>query len=457
MRRWLIGALLFMPFAQSHAETVIVYGGSPAGLAAAWTAARQGQSVGLYEPTDQIGGDLISVSTVDPDGGPLTGFYGAYAAAVRAQYPGWTSIASGQVITAEPKVARSIIAGLLAPTPPPSGFGSITVHHYCRFSSVTMSGGQIYSLTFTPQGPAGTMSPDCTPATQPVTGKVFIDASWGEVTNWLCQQGYITCAIGKQHGSGSSYWTSTLLSSITVQNATWSTAVKKYPGGVPTSPTNIDAAAAGLPPAPPPNYTPISVSNLSNFLIPDNASFFLPPPDGWEGELGYRYTPDQSNLTPYKQFDVYTAYSKGGLNWTPLNDVSAVGNVDINNNPKPAMTADDLFRMTSSPASAISCYAKAHTLGVLYYLRTSGSNPPELWSVSNDGDYTTGYTGQSQNSCFPASSQPVYAAMEQLLPPFPYLREGVRGYGAYFMTGQDMYRTGAGIPAAHFPTAVATG
>ncbi len=60
MRAWLLGALGIVFLSSLHAGEVVVYGGTPGGIAAAISAARLGREVTLVEYHDHIGGMTTS-------------------------------------------------------------------------------------------------------------------------------------------------------------------------------------------------------------------------------------------------------------------------------------------------------------------------------------------------------------------------------------------------------------
>jgi flavin-dependent dehydrogenase len=114
--------LSFSAFLRADETQVLVYGATPAGIAAAIAAAKDGERVLLVEPTDQIGGLVTSgLSHTDFrtfEG--LTGAYLAFAKRVEQYYRETYGADSPQVRAswrgtfAEPKVNLEIFEKMLA-------------------------------------------------------------------------------------------------------------------------------------------------------------------------------------------------------------------------------------------------------------------------------------------------------------------------------------------------------
>lgn len=160
---------------RGHAESpnscqVLVYGGTPAGIAAAVAAADDGESVVLVEPTSRIGGLVTSgLSHTDfhaREG--LTGAYLQFARKVEAHYVSKYGRDSQQVrdcfggAFAEPHVNLAVFEAMLAERK------AIRVVTRTRLDKVEHHGGAIKSVTF--------MMSDGMPLV--CTADVFIDASY---------------------------------------------------------------------------------------------------------------------------------------------------------------------------------------------------------------------------------------------------------------------------------------
>jgi hypothetical protein len=120
---------------------VLVYGGTPAGIAAAIAAAKDGQSVVLIEPTARLGG-LVTCGLSHTDFRTFEGLNGTFldfAKRIEAYYAKTYGPDSPQVRNsfrgtfAEPKVNLAIFEAMLAEQP------NIKVEHELRLGSVQMA------------------------------------------------------------------------------------------------------------------------------------------------------------------------------------------------------------------------------------------------------------------------------------------------------------------------------
>jgi hypothetical protein len=166
--------LLFSAFLRADETQVLVYGATPAGIAAAIAAAKDGERVLLVEPSDQIGGLVTSgLSHTDFrtfEG--LTGVYLAFAKRVEQYYRETYGADSPQLreswrgTFAEPKVNLEIFEKILAEQP------KITVWKSRRLFNVRSSGeGNSRAI-----GMAAFL--DNQDRTTSVSADVFIDASY---------------------------------------------------------------------------------------------------------------------------------------------------------------------------------------------------------------------------------------------------------------------------------------
>ena len=155
--------------AEPTACAVLVYGGTPAGIAAAIAAADDGESVIVIEPTGHVGG-LVTSGLSHADFHAREGLSGAYwqfARNVEAYYVAKYGRDSPQVrdcfggAFAEPHVNLAVFQAMLA------GRESVRVVTQTRLNGVERRGDTIQSARFTT--PDGTLV---------VTAAVFIDASY---------------------------------------------------------------------------------------------------------------------------------------------------------------------------------------------------------------------------------------------------------------------------------------
>ena len=130
------------------AHEVAIYGATPAGIAAAITAARAGRDTVLLEPTPRIGGMLTGgLSYTDfRTQEAVTGFFREYASAVLAHYTAAYGAGSPQVkdcffgTLAEPKVSRQILESMLAREK------RLTVRTNWRLTSAEKAGPRLVAL-----------------------------------------------------------------------------------------------------------------------------------------------------------------------------------------------------------------------------------------------------------------------------------------------------------------------
>jgi hypothetical protein len=163
---------------------VLVYGGTPAGIAAAIAAAKDGQSVVLVEPTARLGG-LVTCGLSHTDFRTFEGLNGTFldfAQRVEAYYTKTYGADSPQVrdsfrgTFAEPKVNLAIFTAMLAEHP------KISVEHELELMAVqmphkteTQSGkpSRIESAMFTPPGGSTANRREVS-----YRAKVYIDATY---------------------------------------------------------------------------------------------------------------------------------------------------------------------------------------------------------------------------------------------------------------------------------------
>jgi hypothetical protein len=160
--------LLALLIAPASAD-VLVYGGTPAGIAAATAAAAGGKTVRLVEPYRWVGGMVTNgLSHTDFrtfEG--LTGFYRRFTRRVEAYYVRQYGPHSPQVrdclrgTHGEPKVNRAVFEAMLADHP------GVTVAVGHRLTAVATAGRRVTGATFA--GPGGLLH---------VSAGVVIDASY---------------------------------------------------------------------------------------------------------------------------------------------------------------------------------------------------------------------------------------------------------------------------------------
>ena len=154
---------------------VCVYGSTPAGIAAAVSAAKAGRSVLLVEPTDHIGGMLTSgLSHTDfRSFEALTGFFLEFTQRVDADYVARYGAESEQVVAAfrgthgEPSVNLRILQQMLAEYPAIQTLKQLVLEEVAT-TDRQLGRRRIVSATFA--GPDG--------QSQQIDARAFIDASY---------------------------------------------------------------------------------------------------------------------------------------------------------------------------------------------------------------------------------------------------------------------------------------
>ena len=151
------------------AQDVVVYGATPAGIAAALNAARSGRTVTLVEPSGEVGGMLTGgLSYTDfRSVESLQGTFRDYMERVERHYRTRYGADSPQVrdsffgALAEPHVSRGVLEAMLAEQP------SLTVRRRRQLQSAEAAAGVIRRIRVT--GPEGE---------EWIAGRVFIDATY---------------------------------------------------------------------------------------------------------------------------------------------------------------------------------------------------------------------------------------------------------------------------------------
>jgi len=422
MTLWCLVAFLLpaRAVAQNYPYDVVVYGGGLGGVAAAIQARNAASALGnganvtvaIFEPTDTVGGQLVAggVASMDDDGQPKSGILGSFLNIIAQHYQTWYPNGLPQLSTEE-RVARINLENMLSSA-------GVSVYYNKVLSSATYSYNwsnnkyYISTLVFTDGTSAGG------------TGTVFVDASeYGDLVKYGCLMGYDNCRVGNSLSPN-------LNLNARVQSITWSPTMRLYPSWA--SGDSLDPAALG---------PPDSGYNAATYTPILDASTTQPcgtcTPGGYLWEIVYRWMPDtdpaSGNIVGYSN-QAGGGQTRGGLNWSPLNDWLYSGN--------------ELWY--PGVRAQTECAAKARVLEAIYYIRTQLTSLPLFWSVANDEAYT------ETTNCSQISSN--YSTLLYGFPPQPYIRESVRGVGYYTLTGSDVFRPAAGQPSAtNFLTAIAVG
>ena len=178
-------------WAVSPRSEVVVYGGTPAGVAAAVTAARCGADVVLVEPTDHVGG-IITNGLTNADiinHKAIAGFFEEFTHRIRDYYSATYGGKSPQLRACrdgyyfEPGVAEKVLLKMLADEP------RVRLVQGQRLVRPVMQGSTIAGLTAAPRGQPNPPTTYC--------GSVFIDASYeGD----LAAAAGARCRVGANRG-----------------------------------------------------------------------------------------------------------------------------------------------------------------------------------------------------------------------------------------------------------------
>ena len=378
----------------NYSYDVVVVGTGSGGIAAAIQAARMGMKVALLEETDYLGGQLITVSTMD-EGDTLaekTGIYGEFINRVKRHYDAlgksmstcyWSDYSSCY----EPLVGKQVLEAMIKET------ANLDLYLRNRVVSLVKDGNTIKGL-ITQDG-------------KKFDAKIVVDAT---------EYGDLLPLSGENYRLGNS--TSEALNpEACVQDITYPAVIKKYPNGVPA-----DLWLAN-PPSNDSDYSDYkkNVENIFVKYVAKNGSSNWGEqklPFNWAGHNAYRGLPDSSSPGSYtaSQADKIT---KTAINIWAVDFPYKVSSFDLQNR------------------KAVNCEAKLLTLQFIYYIQHDLGET--LWSVANDEGFDTPYNSE-ENLCDNIPAE--FKSVEKHLPPLPYIRESRRVVGLKTLTGKEIYREG---------------
>ncbi len=165
----LLGLLLAAAGCQAPRADVVIYGGTPGGVAAALAAGRLGRQVVLVEPRDRIGGMMTSgLGKSDVENRAMIGgIFAEFTGRVRQHYIDRYGEGSENVELSrdgyyyEPSVAEAVLEAMLAEQP------TVTVRKGARLVSARVRDNVVQSIRVMEDESETT-----------IAGKVFIDASY---------------------------------------------------------------------------------------------------------------------------------------------------------------------------------------------------------------------------------------------------------------------------------------
>ncbi len=411
---------------------VVVVGASAGGISAAIQARRLGASVALIEESDYIGGQMITVPTMDDLGGLLTesGIYREFISRAENYYRqknkttavcyfykkgGWAG-----THCYEPSVVKNILTSML-------NEAGVKIFLKNKVQEVIQSGNKIKGI-ITDNGK--------------FNARIVIDATeYGDVI--------VLSSLNYRVGNTNR----TILNpAACIQDITYTAAIKKYPLGVPA---NIDLRGKN---APPPFYIPQYNSATGNFdWVPQTyedakikfSNIVKKGGAGWPGPYpknfithnAYRAVPDSSNPEDYSSLEP-EKITKTFVNWA--NDYPGLDPYTLSIK----YLTDKIFR------ERVICEAKLMTIHFLYYIQDPQGLDEPLWAIANDEGYATEWNTIA-NSCENIPSE--FKAIENNMPPYPYTRESIRGVGIYTLTAKDIKNNRSPDKSLNFAQSIGLG
>ena len=377
---------------------VIVAGAGSGGISAAIQAARMGAETLLIEPTNTIGGQLMTVPTMDEghvesQGYPIrnVGLYAEFLERVHKVYRRkgksvGTCYWRGNSVGFEPRTAENVLKAMLFKE------SCLTVIVETKIKQVTTEGTKVVGIV--------------TSNHKNIRCKILIDATeYGDIIP-LTPARY---RVGKTTNEE-------IDPDACLQDITYPAVVQKYPGGAPDR-LIIDQA--------PPKYeeyqaqfnATINLHGCDWYPSSDGeqGSSFGKYPTNWITHNAYRGIPDSNSPVDYSaEVSQAEKISKTIINWA--NDYPV--NVSYLENP----TQRELDNWQ----------AKLKTLNFIYYLQQELGNE---WAVA-EGEY------KSPKEPCPALLARYHEILSNF-PPYPYVRESRRIIPIRTLTGADIKRTGS--------------
>lgn len=380
---------------------IAVYGSTPAGIASAVVAARQGRHVALIEPTTHFGG-LLTAGLSNTDFRTLeavTGFYREYMDRVEKDYVQRYGKDSKQVeecffgAHAEPHVSDRVLRAMLAEQPTLR----LLMHH--QLESTSRSGEMVSSARF--RTPAGSVA---------ITAKIWIDATYeGD----LAAAAKVPYRLGRE---------STREHGERFAGVLFFDQGRILPGSTGEADSNEQCA----------NFRIIMTNRPSN-RVP------APEPMGYNREEFARFLPV---LRSGRIKEVYTTDHSGILRLTYIpNDKSDMN--DIKQAPiRLSLPGENNGWSNGDPATRQRIYDRhvAHNIGLLYFLQNDPDVPAPIrdkaneWGLAKDEFVSNGH-----------------------LPPALYVREGRRIEGDYTFTEHDTMPAPRSVRARVHQDAIAMG
>ena len=377
---------------------VVVYGAGSGGCAAAIQAARLGASVALIEPSDWVGGQMATVSTMDDMTMTRTGLYNEFIARIIELYSGWGTNVNvcywgSDTIAFEPWAGRKVLLEMI------KSAGLVDVMFKTTAVSAKVEKNRVTSAVFESDGKKFT-----------VKAKVFIDAS---------ECGDFLPLTGARYRAGNSLSPKIDRDSV-IQSITYTAVVKKYGGNMPEE-LKVQQQPAGY----------------ADYLFGFRATV-RPNGSSWPGSYPfnvpthneYRALPDPSN---HAKIDggvpsTWPNITRTEINWAndyPGGDRSQ-GREDAGLSVK--YLEDKKFRREAERAAMLK------TLCFIYYMQNELGMKD--WSVDDRQGFGGWFSSDWQNDPELAPFEPIL----KYFPPFPYVRESRRLAGVATLRIEDVVR-----------------
>jgi hypothetical protein len=400
MRLWIRFLLVALPSLAADYD-IAVYGSTPAGIASAVVAARQGRSVALLEPTSHFGG-LLTGGLSNTDFRTLeavTGFYREYMDRVHADYIQRYGKDSKQAeecffgAHAEPHVSDRVLRAMIAEQPKLQ----LLMRH--RLEAATRDGEAIASARF--RTPAGSII---------VNARVWIDATY---------EGDLAAAAKAPYRIGRE---STREYGERFAGVLFFDQGRILPGSTGEADQNEQCA----------NFRIIMTNRPSN-RVP------VPRPPGYDRAEFARFLP---MLRSGRIKEVYTTDHSGIIRLTHIPNGKSDMN-DIKQAPiRLSLPGENNGWSDGDEATRQRIYDRhvAHNIGLLYFLQNDPDVPQAIrdkaneWGLAKDEFESNGH-----------------------LPPALYVREGRRILGDYVFTEHDTMPASRSVRAQVRADAIAMG
>lgn len=380
---------------------IVVYGSTPAGIASAVVAARQGRRVALLEPTGHVGG-LLTGGLSNTDFRTLesvTGFYREYMDRVHADYIQRYGRDSKQAeecffgAHAEPHVSDRVLRTMMAEQ------ATLRLFTRHRLEAATRQGDAIASARF--RTPAGPLT---------IQASVWIDATY---------EGDLAAAAKAPYRIGRE---STREYGERFAGVLFFDQGRILPGSTGEADNNEQCA----------NFRIIMTNRPANRVA-------VPKPPGYNRDEFARFVP---LLRSGRIREVYTTDHSGIIRLTHIPNGKSDMN-DIKQAPiRLSLPGENNGWSDGDEATRQRIYDRhvAHNIGLLYFLQNDPEVPQQLrdkaneWGLARDEFVSNGH-----------------------LPPALYVREGRRILGDYVFTEHDTMQASRSVRARVHPDAVAIG